>query len=230
MPLYPSFEQAGFAIIPGVLDDAGCDELIDALASLPLASAGTRQLLALPWCAALARGLMAHHVLEPLLPPAAVAVQCTLFDKSPERNWLVSLHQDLSIPVRERVDAPGCSGWSEKEGVVYTQPPTDVLASLVALRLHLDDCGLDNGPLRVVPGSHTLGLIDDAVLRARRAEFSAIDCPVPRGGVLAMRPLLLHASSKARSPRHRRVLHVVFGPPELPLGLQWHWRDPGAAP
>jgi hypothetical protein len=224
MPPPSSLEQAGFAVIPGVLDAGGCDELIDALAGVPLPSAGSRQLLASPWCAALAARLARHPALQPLLPPAAVAVQCTLFDKSPARNWLVSLHQDLSIPVRERVDAPGCSGWAEKEGLLYTQPPADVLQSLVALRLHLDDCGLDNGPLRVVPRSHTLGVIDAATVSARRDEFTAIDCPVPRGGVLAMRPLLLHASSKAHTPRHRRVLHFVFGPPALPLGLHWHWQ------
>jgi hypothetical protein len=36
-----------------------------------------------------------------------------------------------------------------------------------------------------------------------------------------MRPLALHTSSKATGTGRRRVLHVVFGPPELPFGLQW---------
>jgi hypothetical protein len=44
-----------------------------------------------------------------------------------------------------------------------------------------------------------------------------------RGGALAMRPLILHASSKATSLASRRVLHFVFGPPKLPLGLEWRW-------
>jgi len=218
-----SFQDLGFVIVHGVLDGAGCDAAIAALAGVALDTAGSRRLLDQPWCAALARQLRAHPAVAPLLPADAVAVQCTLFDKSPGRNWLVSLHQDLSIPVRERIDAPGCAGWSEKEGVTCVQPPPEVLASLVAARLHLDDCGSDNGPLRVVPRSHALGLISDGMLASRRGEFSAIDCPVPRGGVLAMRPLLLHASSKARSPAHRRVLHFVFGPAALPLGLRWHW-------
>lgn len=213
----------GFAILDRVIDAAACDAAIAALAGVPLGSAGSRRLLDQPWCADLARRLRAHALLRPLLPPDAVAVQCTLFDKSPERNWLVSLHQDLSIPVRERIEAPGCAGWSEKEGVTYVQPPPEVLASLLALRLHLDDCGANNGPLRVVPRSQALGLIADGMLASRRSELRAVDCPVPRGGVLAMRPLLLHASSKARSPGHRRVLHFVFGPAALPLGLRWHW-------
>ncbi len=218
-----SFDDQGFAIVEGVLDGAGCDAAIEALAGVPLDSAGSRRLLDQPWCAALAGRLRNHAAVAPLLPARAAAVQCTLFDKSPERNWLVSLHQDLSIPVHERVEALGLTGWSEKEGVTYVQPPHEVLASLVAVRLHLDDCGADNGPLRVVPRSQALGLISDGMLASRRGEFRAIDCPVPRGGVLAMRPLLLHASSKARSPGHRRVLHFVFGPAHLPLGLRWHW-------
>jgi hypothetical protein len=33
---------------------------------------------------------------------------------------------------------------------------------------------------------------------------------VPQGGVLAMRPLLIHSSSKARTPDPRRVLHIEY--------------------
>jgi hypothetical protein len=36
-----------------------------------------------------------------------------------------------------------------------------------------------------------------------------------------MRPLLLHASSKAINPNRRRVLHFLFGSASLPLGLEW---------
>jgi hypothetical protein len=36
-----------------------------------------------------------------------------------------------------------------------------------------------------------------------------------------MKPLLLHASSKATVPNRRRVLHFLFGPKALPLGLSW---------
>jgi hypothetical protein len=46
---------------------------------------------------------------------------------------------------------------------------------------------------------------------------------VNRGGALVMRPLILHASSKASAPKARRVLHFVFGPPQLPFGLEWRW-------
>jgi ectoine hydroxylase-related dioxygenase (phytanoyl-CoA dioxygenase family) len=96
-----------------------------------------------------------------------------------------------------------------------------VLEDLIAVRVHLDDSGPDNGPLRVVPGSHRLGRIPRDQQAALRLEFGEVECHVPRGGALLMKPLLLHASSKATGPRQRRVLHFLYGPPELPLGLEW---------
>jgi ectoine hydroxylase-related dioxygenase (phytanoyl-CoA dioxygenase family) len=152
-----------------------------------------------------------------------VAVQCTLFDKSPDRNWLVALHQDLSIPVRERVESAECSGWSEKEGHLYVQPPVNVLERLVAVRVHIDDCPAESGALRVVPHSHMEGRVDPSQADALRQHHGETVIPVAKGGVLLIRPLLLHASSKATSLTPRRVLHFVFGPPALPLGLEWRW-------
>jgi ectoine hydroxylase-related dioxygenase (phytanoyl-CoA dioxygenase family) len=149
-------------------------------------------------------------------------VQCTLFDKSPRANWLVALHQDLSIPVRDRVPHPDLLGWSRKEGMLYVQPPASLLEALVAVRVHLDESTADRGPLRVVPGSHRDGRFTETDASARRAELGETECLVGRGGVLLMRPLLLHASSKASRPSRRRVLHFLFGPAGLPYGLRWH--------
>ena len=105
-----------------------------------------------------------------LIPAGHVAVQCTYFEKSASRNWLVPIHQDLSIPVARRVDAPGLRGWSQKEGALFVQAPVELLAQLVAVRVHLDACGADDGPLRVLPGSHRLGLVaPEAAVLARNA-------------------------------------------------------------
>jgi ectoine hydroxylase-related dioxygenase (phytanoyl-CoA dioxygenase family) len=106
--------------------------------------------------------------------------------------------------------------------VLFVQPPATVLESVVAVRLHLDDSMPSNGPLRVVPGSHRRGRLTSAQVQAARDESGEITCSVPKGGVLVMRPLLLHASSKAKVSAPRRVLHFVFGAPALPLGLTWH--------
>jgi ectoine hydroxylase-related dioxygenase (phytanoyl-CoA dioxygenase family) len=171
----------------------------------------------------LAGALRGDARIRSLLPRDAVAVQCTLFDKSPAKNWLVTLHQDLSIPVSRRVDSPECSGWSEKEGQVYVQPPVSVVEQLVAVRVHIDDCPVESGALRIVPKSHVEGRLNKEQAEALRSQNGETIVPVGRGGALVMRPLLLHASSKATSQNLRRVLHFVFGPPKLPLGLEWRW-------
>ncbi len=97
-----------------------------------------------------------------------------------------------------------------KEGVQFVQPPRKVLESIVAVRVHLENNSVENGPLQVVPGSH-----HDGVESGDR-----VICEVPEGGVLVMRPLLLHASSKFRSGT-RRVMHFLFGPPNLPDQAEW---------
>lgn len=217
------FIRQGFAVVPGVLVDTRCDVLAAHVQSYAASGAGPRQLLEQSWCRALADELRHQPILREVLPVNSVAVQCTLFDKSPTKNWLVSLHQDLSIPVRARVAAAECSRWSEKEGVVFVQPPAEILEQLVAVRLHIDDCPKEGGPLRVVPGSHAFGRLDTMGTECLRNERGELIVPVGLGGALVMRPLLLHASSKASTPRPRRVLHFVFGPPQLPFGLEWRW-------
>lgn len=215
-----SFPTTGFALIPDILPAAEC-AAIAARIQPGAALAGTRCLLPLAWCAALANRLRQHPALSRLIPTDHVAVQCTYFEKSASRNWLVPIHQDLSIPVARRVDDPGLRGWSEKEGALFVQAPAELLAQLVAVRVHLDACGADDGPLRVLPGSHRRGLVaPEAAVLARNAA-AEVTCEAAPGDALVMRPLLLHASSKASGQSRRRVLHFVFGPPLLKHGLAW---------
>jgi hypothetical protein len=85
----------------------------------------------------------------------------TLFDKSSNANWLVAWHQDRALPLVERREAAGWGPWSQKGGVVYANAPATALAKVVALRVHLDDSTAENGPLRVLPGTHTLGVLSN---------------------------------------------------------------------
>ena len=213
------FARDGFALVEQVLSLDAC---ANAARNVAAAGSGARSLLAQPWCADLAAQLHAHPMLVPMIGPESVAVQCTYFEKSADRNWLVPLHQDLSIPVGGRVDAPSLGGWSRKEGTWFVRAPLEVLAQLVAVRVHLDPCGADDGPLRVVPGSHVHGVVNDADGAALRAARGEAVCVAAAGAALVLRPLLLHASSKGSGTSARRVLHFVFGPRELPHGLRWN--------
>lgn len=213
------FDQQGIAYLPDLLSAAECAAATDQLSAVD--GAGSRTLLAQPWCQALAARLRQQPALAPLLLPAAVAVQCTYFAKSLARNWLVALHQDLSIPVAARVEDAAWHGWSVKEGQLFVQAPADVLAQLVAVRVHLDACTAADGALRVIPGSHRHGVLDAPAILAQRQATAELVCTAARGAAWVMRPLLLHASSKASGTSQRRVLHFLWGPRHLPAGLQW---------
>lgn len=218
-PRHP-LEEDGFHVIPAVCSEEHCEALIEEIPPADM-RAGSRQLLRVPAFRALAAHLRSHPLIRPHLPKSAIAIQCSLFAKGPGANWAVAPHQDLSIPVAERTGAPQCAGWSLKEGVLFTQPPAAVLASLLAVRLQLDPDAEFTGPLQVVAGSHLLKRLSAPALSSLVATRSATSCVVPRGGALLLKPLAVHSSAKSRSTGFRRVLHFLYGPQHLPLGLRW---------
>jgi hypothetical protein len=178
-----------------------------------------RRMLDASWCRALAQSLARVPAIAAVLPSGAVAVQCTRFEKSTARNWLVPRHQDLIVPVHERIDHRELHAWSTKNGGAHVQGPASLLRRLIPVRLHLDACGIGDGVLHVVPGSHRRGIVSDEEACVSRA--AETPCCVPQGHVVIMRPLLLHRSAKASGASRRRVLHFVFGPSHLPFGLRW---------
>lgn len=214
-------ETNGYAVTGPLLDAAEIDAIAAALARDYKGGAGSRSMLAIAWVGELAQRLKRHPAIAAALPEGAVAVQCTYLKKYKEQNWLVPPHQDLSIPVKARVEHPELAGWSEKDGSLFVQPPVGVLDTLVGVRLHLDECGADDGPLRVVPGSHRAGRLSVEGLLMARARGGEVVCTVPMGGAMLLKPLLIHASSKIKGRNPRRVLHFVFGPATLPFGLEW---------
>jgi len=210
----------GFAIIPAVIPTEQADALARVFEDLG-AGHGLRNLLrTCREVAELAKDL--KSLVTPLIGDKAFATRGLFFDKLPEANWEVGWHQDLSIAVAERVEAPGYGGWSIKQGVMHVQPPIHVRENMVAVRLHLDDCGADNGPLRVIRGSHRHGRLEDQQIAHWTHTDDQAECLVPKGGALLMRPLILHASSRAKNPRHRRVIHLEYAAAPLPGGLRWH--------
>jgi ectoine hydroxylase-related dioxygenase (phytanoyl-CoA dioxygenase family) len=160
-------------------------------------------------------------IARPFVGARALPYRATLFEKSGLRNWLVVWHQDTTLPLTARTDSAEWGPWSVKEGVHYAQAPGWALEKIVALRVHLDASTTTNGPLRVLPGSHQWGVLSDEEVFRRAREYSAVECIAPRGSVLAMRPLLVHASSKAERDASRRVLHVEYAASlEIGPGLQ----------
>jgi hypothetical protein len=167
-----------------------------------------------------------RNLVEQILGPQAFVVRAVLFDKRPTANWKVAWHQDLTILVRERHESAGFGPWSIKAGIPHVQPPISVMEQLLTVRVHLDACDARSGALRVLPASHRSGKLTAEEIHKRTGSESAFTCTAAVGGVMIMRPLLLHASSAALVPRRRRVVHFDFAAMELPYPLTWHTRAP----
>lgn len=231
--LRDALERDGFAIVPPLLPDAVLDELSHSIEhqstlNAPNSRRGVfamrRLLERVPAVREVAQSNVVRQLVGSLLGADARVVRGLLFDKTARANWKVPWHQDLTIAVGERCDIEGFGPWSIKDEVVHVQPPLEVLSRMLTLRLHLDACDESNGPLRVLPGSHRAGKLSATQIEEWRATGVPFNCTVPRGGIVLMKPLLLHASSPCRTPRRRRVVHLEWSAEELPAGLQWHER------
>lgn len=218
-----SLERDGYVLIPDLFGPDSIEPLKAAFADAELARSersgetyGARNILTIPEVRAVAK----DSKLRALLGEEMQVVRGIFFDKTPGANWPVAWHQDLTLALRERRDVEGWSNWTVKRGVTHAQAPDGVLAPMVTMRLHLDDCGPDNGPLRVIAGSHAGGVLPRAEI-VRRTQAKDEDVIIAEAGdALFMKPLILHASSPARAPSHRRVLHLEFAPLALlPEGL-----------
>jgi ectoine hydroxylase-related dioxygenase (phytanoyl-CoA dioxygenase family) len=210
--------EHGFAVMASCLDNATVEPLGD---QLDQNRHSERNLLSVPIVRELATSKPVREIVETILGPQCFAVRGIFFNKTQESNWKVVWHQDLTIAVRERREVDGFGPWSKKAGITHVQPPAETMSRMLAIRLHLDGSGPDNGPLRVIAGSHSEGRLSAKQVENRQ-KSNCVTCIVPRGGALLMRPLLLHASSACTVPKPRRVIHFEFAAEDLPEGLQWH--------
>jgi len=139
----------------------------------------------------------------------------------PISNWLVGWHQDTALPLTAKREFPGWGPWSAKDGVDYAHAPAEALEQVLALRVHLDDSTAANGPLRIMPNTHKLGVLTDAEIQKHVGDSPGVECISKTGGIVAMHPLVIHASSKSASELPRRVLHIEYASQlEIVVGLR----------
>jgi ectoine hydroxylase-related dioxygenase (phytanoyl-CoA dioxygenase family) len=226
-------QENGFSTLPGLLSASEISAILNTVQAAEAASSNFRRsqdVFAI-------RNLLGEipALREQLLTPAVRQLLAVLFpdatphltkaiyfDKPAGSNWLVAWHQDVMIAVDRRLDLPGYGPWSSKQGEVAVLPPRQILESIITIRLHLDACDASNGALKVVPGSHRHGVVDNNDLPAYTSQ--AVTCAVPAGGAMLMQPLTLHASNRSTSTQPRRVIHLEFSAAELPEGLEWRER------
>lgn len=222
----------GFALLENVIDDAIISELSNSLAKVSYDHAvsrrgdvafGMRDLLnVVPAVRDLVNSSRIRSVVDSIAGQDAQVIRAIFFNKTPEANWKVAWHQDLTIAVREKKEVKGFNRWSVKAGIPHAQPPVSILEIILTMRIHLDATDESNGALRVIAGSHQYGRLDAEGIRKLKDAGEEVICRVPKGGILLMRPLLLHASSAGSKPAHRRVIHLEYSADKLPGGLEWY--------
>lgn len=213
-------EKHGFSVVSRAIE---ADERRELIASLgPVSGAGRRGLLALPAVAELAHSPQLLALVRPHLPSEPFPARAIYFDKSSDANWMVPWHQDLTLALNAYAEVPGFGPWSTKDGIPHVQPPVELLQQMLTVRLHLDAADASNGALRVLPGSHCFGRLSAERIQDLRSQRSEFICAVSAGDALLMRPLLLHASSRSTSTRHRRILHIEYAGFTLPDEFNWH--------
>jgi len=156
-----------------------------------------------------------------LIGPAVRPVRAVVFDKREDTNWAVAWHQDRTIVVRERIETTGFGPWSTKHGHLHVEPPFDVLARMLTMRVHLDDCGEGNAPLKVALGSHRLGRVPTGDVAAKAGACEQRTCLAKAGDIWAYATPVLHSSERAKKPTRRRVMQIDYAAADLPGGLIW---------
>ena len=212
MTLVEKVQSDGFGIVPEILSEFQAKSLREELLRTELlrSRAGIRHVMAHAKVMEFARDSKVSRIVQSILGEFAIPFRATLFDKSPASNWLVMWHQDTALPLTEKSECEGWGPWSVKDSVTYAHAPREALEEVLAVRLHLDDSNAENGPLRILPGTHLAGVLADDEIQRLSQNTKAVECPVAMGGVLLMRPLVVHASSKSTSAQPRRVLHIEY--------------------
>ena len=144
-------------------------------------------------------------------------VKSIYFDKPAKSNWYVPYHQDLTIAVDKKITGlEHYTSWTTKQNQFAVQPPLSILENIFTIRIHLDETNESNGALKVIPKSHLKGvcLVDDL-------KGSESFCNVGLGGIMIMKPLLLHGSDRTINEKNRRVIHIEFSNQQLAPTLEW---------
>jgi hypothetical protein len=202
-------KDSGYSITPGVITPEECDGLLRELSSRA-GRAGTRHLMSNPAVARMGSDERMLWIAKRFVGATAVPFRATLFEKTGQSNWLIAWHQDRGLTLLQKFDASDWGPWTVKNDVLHALAPAWALERVIALRLHLDDSTAENGPLRVIPDSHREGVLQDAEVLERASPEPELVCTVAKGGVIAMQPLLIHASSKCVQDLPRRVLHIEY--------------------
>lgn len=166
-------------------------------------------------------GLEELNALAAQLLPDARPVRVIAFNKTEANNWTLPWHQDRVIALRERVETPGFTNWTNKAGIWHAEPPIDLLERMIFARIHLDPADAENGCLQLALGTHARGKVAAADAEAVANAAPIENCIAQRGDVLFAKALILHRSSPSRTSAARRAIRIDYCAEDLPRPLDW---------
>lgn len=160
-----------------------------------------------------------ENIIETFGGENCFVVKSIYFDKPEKSNWFVSYHQDLTISVDKKINTEGFGPWTVKQNQFAVQPPLEILENIFTIRIHLDDTDENNGALKIVEKSHSKSIYRPETINWDNEKETI--CNVESGGIMLMKPLLLHGSNRTLNNKKRRVIHIEFSNKELPINLNW---------
>jgi len=219
----------GFAIVDTIFTDAEIEAMLQFISKADTSNTTFRKTAALfairqflkelPATAPLIFNKKLTTLITSIFGDDFFVVKSIYFDKPETSNWFVSYHQDLTISVNKKIALEGFGPWATKQNQFSVQPPLQILENNFTIRIHLDDTGENNGALKVIPGSHLKKVYRPETIDWT-IEKEAV-CKVSKGGIMIMKPLLLHSSGRTKNNNKRRVIHIEFSSINLPDDLQW---------
>ncbi|MGM9477867.1 phytanoyl-CoA dioxygenase family protein [Pedobacter sp. GSP4] len=221
--------EVGFSVISDVYSDEEVKAILSVISNVDTTKETFRKpddlfairqfLKEIPEATALIFNNRLKNIIDQLFGKGYFLVKSIYFDKPENSNWFVSYHQDLTISVDQKIEIEGFGPYTNKHNQFAVQPPLDLLTGNFTIRIHLDDTNVENGALKVIPDSHSKGIYRPETINWDTE--TELTCTVARGGVMIMKPLLLHSSSRTTNHKKRRVIHLEFSNQPLPEELQW---------
>ena len=215
-------DEKGFVIVDDIYCKKEIDDMLEIIESTGVENKfGVREFLFIaPEIAEKIFTSNLRNIINSIAPNCTKSIKSIYFDKPPSANWIVNWHQDLTINLSNKKEVPNYKNWRETNDRTIVQPDRKLLENIFTIRMHLDDCTKENGALRVIEKSHIKGVIEIKEWMNNKEGVEKI-CEVKKGGILIMKPLILHASKRTENQKNRRVIHVEFTDQELPNGLNW---------
>jgi ectoine hydroxylase-related dioxygenase (phytanoyl-CoA dioxygenase family) len=222
-------QETGFAIIDNVFSDTEIENIISTISNADTSKETfrkTNDLFAIrqffkeiPSAIDKVFNDKLKNIISEIFGKNFFVVKSIYFDKPENSNWFVSYHQDLTISVDKKLELENFGPWTTKQNQFAVQPPLEILQDNFTIRIHLDKTNAENGALKIIPKSHLKG-----VYRPETIDWNIekeIICNVEKGGIMIMKPLLLHSSGRTTNNNKRRVLHIEFSKSLLPKNLNW---------